>query len=309
VRTSSVSIATSSTRPPSTTSARPSSTSTIRTSSSVRTTTSSSSAPVGTGYPRASGTKFVIDGVARYFAGTNCYWCGFLTNNADVDLVFDHLRSSGLKILRVWGFNDVNSVPGSGTVYYQYLSASGSTINTGTNGLQRLDYLVSAASMRGIKLIINFVNNWDDYGGMKAYTNAFGGDHVGWYTSAAAQAQYQKYIAAVVSRYKTSNAVFAWELANEPRCQGCSTDVIYNWSKTTSAYIKSLDPNHMVTIGDEGFGLPGDGSYPYGYSEGVDWQKNLNISTIDFATFHLYPSSCTYLLSAVSPFPPNRRNH
>jgi mannan endo-1,4-beta-mannosidase len=57
-----------------------------------------------------------------------------------------------------------------------------------------------------------------------------------------------------------------------------------------SAYIKSLDSRHLVTLGDEGFGLEGDGSYPFQYTEGLDFAKNLGISTLDFATFHMYPS-------------------
>ncbi|KAK7714409.1 mannan endo-1,4-beta-mannosidase A-2 [Diaporthe eres] len=122
-------------------------------------------------FAKVSGTLFNVDGKTGYFAGTNSYWIGFLTNNADVDLVMSHLQTSGLKILRVWGFNDVNTTPGSGTVWYQSLSGSTPTINTGANGLQRLDYVVKSAEAHGIKLIINFVNNWDDYGGIKAYTN------------------------------------------------------------------------------------------------------------------------------------------
>jgi len=214
-----------------------------------------------------------------------------LTYDTDVDAALDDIAASGLRILRVWGFNDVNTVPASGTVYYQYLSASGSTINTGAEGLQRLDYVVNGAASRGIKVIINFVNNWDDYGGISAYVNAFGGTHQTWFTNTAAQAQYKAYIAAVVSRYKSSPAVFAWELANEPRCNGCDITVIYNWALATSQYIKSLDLSHMVTLGDEGFGLPGDGSYPYTYGEGVNYIKNLEIPSLDFGTFHIYPNS------------------
>jgi mannan endo-1,4-beta-mannosidase len=45
--------------------------------------------------------------VTRYWAGTNCYWCGFLTANGDVDHVFADIAAAGLKIVRVWGFNDV----------------------------------------------------------------------------------------------------------------------------------------------------------------------------------------------------------
>jgi len=54
-------------------------------------------------YPSVSGLKFDIDGKIAYFAGSNSYWISFLTNNADVDLVMSHLKSSGLKVLRIWG--------------------------------------------------------------------------------------------------------------------------------------------------------------------------------------------------------------
>jgi mannan endo-1,4-beta-mannosidase len=224
-------------------------TTTSTTTAKVTTTTTTASAS-GTGFPTTNGLKFEIDGKTSYFAGSNSYWIGFLTNNADVDLVFDHLEESGLRILRVWGFNDVNAVPSSGTVYYHLLKDGTATINTGADGLQRLDYVVASAQARNVKLIINFVNNWSDYGGMAAYVTAFGGSQTSWYTNTAAQTAYQAYVKAVVSRYKDSPAIFAWELANEPRCNGCDTSVLYNWIKTTSAYIKSLDSKHMVAIGD-----------------------------------------------------------
>lgn len=51
----------------------------------------------------------------------------------------------------------------------------------------------------------------------------------------------------------------------------------------------------MVTLGDEGFGpLTGsDGSYPFSTSAGgYTWADDLNITTLDFGTVHLYPDSC-----------------
>ncbi|KAJ6098499.1 hypothetical protein N7467_000034 [Penicillium canescens] len=277
-----------------TTKASTTSTSTTKASSTTtKTTSTTTSSTGGTGFPTTNGLKFEIDGKTSYFAGSNSYWIGFLTNNDDVDTVLDHMNESGLRILRVWGFNDVNTVPSSGTVYYQLLSGGTATINTGADGLQRLDYVVASAEKRNIKLIINFVNNWSDYGGMAAYVTAFGGSQTSWYTNTAAQTAYRTYIKAVVSRYIDSPAVFAWELANEPRCNGCNPSVLYDWIVSTSAYIKSLDSKHMVAIGDEGFGLDAgsDGSYPYSYGEGLNFTMNLDIDTIDFATFHLYPSS------------------
>ncbi|KAK0116117.1 hypothetical protein ONS95_013149 [Cadophora gregata] len=274
-------------------------TSTVKPSSSTSkasTTASATSTPSGgiTGYAKPNGHAFIINGKATYFMGTNTYYIGFLNNNADIDLIMSHLQTTGLKVLRVWGFNDVTALPGGDTVWYQsFIKGQDPVINTGANGLQRLDYVVKSAEAHGISLIINFVNNWNDYGGMAAYASYYGIAVTDWYTSTAAQTQYKKYIAAVVARYKTSTAVFAWELANEPRCTGCATSVITNWVASTSAYIKSLDSNHMVCIGDEGFGLDGgaDTSYPYTSGPGLNFTNNLAISTIDFGTYHAYPGS------------------
>ncbi|KAM3067307.1 hypothetical protein ACMFMG_005331 [Clarireedia jacksonii] len=278
-----------------TTSTKTTSTSKPSTSTSTTATAPGSTTTTISSYAKAAGSVFQINGKKTYFAGTNSYWIGFLTSNSDIDLVMSHLAASGLKVLRVWGFNDVTSTPDSNTVWFQsFVSGQQPVINTGANGLQRLDYVVQSAQAHGISLIINFVNNWTDYGGMQAYATYYGLKAVtDWYTSAAAQAQYQKYIAAVVSRYKTSTAVFAWELANEPRCSGCATSVITNWASTTSKYIKSLDPNHMVTTGDEGFGLTvaNDTSYPFTTGPGLNFTDLLAIPTLDFATIHLYPSS------------------
>ncbi|KAL2807712.1 putative mannan endo-1,4-beta-mannosidase F [Aspergillus granulosus] len=278
-----------------------STTMTTTASSTTRTTTTTTSTtrtttlvPSSTDFPSANGLNFTIDGVTDYFAGSNSYWISMLTNDADVDLVLDHIAESGHKILRIWGFSDINTDPWSGQVWFQRHENGASTINTGADGLQRLDAVVNSAEQRGIKLIINFVNNWDDYGGMTAYLNAYGGTtKTDWYTNANIQAAYRTYIDAVVSRFIDSPAIFAWELANEPRCNGCDTSILYNWIADTSAYIKSLDPLHMVCIGDEGFGLEegSDGSYPFAFGEGLDFAANLAIDTIDFGTFHLYPGS------------------
>lgn len=123
-----------------------------------------------------NGTRFSIDGVTKYFAGTNSYWISFLTNDADVDLAMGNIAKSGLKVLRVWGFNDVNQRPSG--VWYQQLSSSGSQINTGANGLQRLDAVVKSADKNGVKLIINFVNYWDDYGNLQVAETRWFGDSI-----------------------------------------------------------------------------------------------------------------------------------
>jgi mannan endo-1,4-beta-mannosidase len=95
--------------------------------------------------------------------------------------------------------------------------------------------------------------------------------------------------------------VFGWEIANEPRCGGsgglpssssCNTFTIYNWVNDISTYIKSIDTDHLVAVGDEGF-FNHTGTYDYVYDggAGVDFDANLKLPNIDFGTFHLYPEA------------------
>jgi mannan endo-1,4-beta-mannosidase len=154
--------------------------------------------------------------------------------------------------------------------------------------------------------VLNFLNNWNDLGGINTYCAVFGCNSTTFYTTPSAQAAYKHYIQFIINRYKSSPAIFAWELMNEPRCHGCNTSVIYNWAAETSAYIKELDPQHLITLGDEGWlcastseGTKGwyqgdDGSYAYSCAEGVDFARNMGIETLDYGTFHLYPDSWGY---------------
>ncbi|KAG9011517.1 hypothetical protein FRB90_007175 [Tulasnella sp. 427] len=296
-KSSTTTTTTSSSKSTTTTTTTKTSSSTTKTSTTTTATstaTGSCSSFVGT-----SGQKFTLSGSTYTLVGSNAYWLAqFPATQADLDQAFADIAATGATTVRTWGFNDVTSASGT---YYQIWNGTTPTINYGSDGLLKFDAVVASAKSHGLKLIVALTNNWSDYGGMDVYVKQILGStsHDLFYTDASVIQAFKNYIAVWVARYKNDPTILAWELANEPRCRGstgvttgtCTTTTITTWVKNISAYIKSIDPCHLVSIGDEGFGLSGDGSYPYTYAEGPDFPTNLNISTVDFGTAHLYPYS------------------
>ncbi|KIJ67923.1 glycoside hydrolase family 5 protein [Hydnomerulius pinastri MD-312] len=260
-----------------------------------------SSLAVPAGFVTRTGQAFTLDGEPYTFFGSNSYWVGLTgLSYDDMNTAFANIAETGATTVRTWGFNDVTAPSGE---YYQLWNGSTPTINYGATGLENFDLVVSAAKANNLRLIVTMTNNWDNYGGMDVYVNQIigqGQPHDYFYTNPEVMTAYQNYVKVWVERYINEPTIFAWELANEPRCTGsttatsgtCTTETITTWIQTMSAYIKSLDSNHMVTLGDEGwFNYPGNPDYSYSGSQGIDFNANLAIETIDFGTFHLYPFS------------------
>lgn len=114
------------------------------------------------------------------------------------------------------------------------------------------------------------------------------------------KAAFKNYIDHVVGRYKDSPAVFAWEVANEPRCGAdgernlprgpdCSPELLLSWLDEMSTHIKSIDPHHLVTTGSEGAFNRDSSDWAYNGSDGNDFDAELALPNIDFGTFHSYP--------------------
>ncbi|TCD64167.1 hypothetical protein EIP91_004480 [Steccherinum ochraceum] len=263
-------------------------------------TTSAPPAPAPTGFVTVDGTSFKLNGATYTVAGANAYWVGLTgLSTANMNAAFADIVKAGGTTVRTWGFNEVTTPNGN---YYQSWANGKPTINTGASGLQNFDNVVAAAKANGLRLIVSLTNNWSDYGGMDVYVSQLTGTtiHGLFYTDSNVLSAFKNYVQTFVTRYKNEPTILAWELANEPRCKGsnsqdngsCTTATITQWASEISAFIKSIDSNHLVAIGDEGFfNQPGNPSYPYQGSEGVDFDANLQISTLDFGTFHSYPTS------------------
>jgi mannan endo-1,4-beta-mannosidase len=272
---------------------------------------------------------FLSQGKPFCFSGSNNYYLTY-KDKVMVDDVFAQAKALGLKVLRTWAFEDRGSLddsvpslehnewepPGTAQgVYFQYwdTQSNAPAYNEGAekdDGLRRLDYVLAKAAESDIKMILVLTNNWKEFGGMDQYLKWFDLKyHHEFYTDAKAKAAYKSYAQHLIERtnsvtkvaYKDDPTIFAWELANEPRCrnygkfdrlQDCRAETITGWVKEMSAHIKSLDPNHLVSVGDEGFfNRAGGSGEPYNGKDGVDHEAFLALDSIDFGTFHLYPDS------------------
>ncbi len=245
------------------------------------------------------GTEFTLDGGPFFSPGTNTYY--LMVYAADVGLrpyvdeVLGEARDMGLKTLRTWAFNDrgwncLQTAPG---VFNEQVFCG-------------LDYVLYKAGECGLRLVLPFVNNWSDYGGMDQYVTwdaTYGVDgtvatsHNDFYTDSDTRGWYKNYVATMLNRvntftgrtYKDDPTVLAWELANEPRAPGDTTgNILQGWLVEMAAHVKSLDPVHLLTTGLEGFYDQNSGDWMHNGSQGTDFIRNHQIEDIDFATVHLW---------------------
>ncbi|KAG2020297.1 CEL4b mannanase [Coprinopsis cinerea AmutBmut pab1-1] len=198
--------------------------------------------------------RFVVNGAPINFVGTNAYWLHTLNSEQDIDYTLGNISAAGIKIVRTWAFNEVTSVPETGT-WFQLIKDDGTVeINEGPNGLQKLDAVVRLAEKHNIYLLLALTNNWspdplfdditigagpvrrsditppangslprnflsNDYGGMDTYVRQFGLDnHDEFYTNPKVINAFKNFTATIAKRYTNSPAVFGWELANDARC-------------------------------------------------------------------------------------------
>ncbi|TFK41081.1 glycoside hydrolase [Crucibulum laeve] len=279
------------------------------------------------------GASFQLNGKPFAFVGANSYarWLPLLQRQDDIEATFKEMQGAGIKVLRTWGFNAINGseladAKKSGLTYYQVWNSTEWVLNDGAQGLQRLDNIIETAGKYGIKVILAFTNNWVGYGGSELYINWIAGagkTHDVFYSDPRIVASYrmsltylmhhsyialERYVKTIVNRYKNSANVFAWELMNEARCLGdlpsssaCPrTGLLHDWYKQQAAFVRKLDPNHLITTGGEGhffwkksigYWLNGQfiSDYNFNGDAGEDFDGDLALDNIDFGTYHLYP--------------------
>jgi mannan endo-1,4-beta-mannosidase len=258
-------------------------------------------------------SNFVLNGETFRFVGTNAY---YLQNYQKldplvVDRAFGAFEEAGIRVVRMWAFYD-----GYDCGYSQY-DNSENVIQTSPgmyneSALQDLDRVIAKGKARGIYFILTLLNYWDELGGICQYNTWDGIPNPStnmshFIKSENAQRWFKEYIEMLLNRqniitgvsYKNEPAIFSWQIINEARNSGQDPAILRDWYQEIAEYIKSIDSNHMVSTGEEGF----DEDMPNQYSiseysntyvlranEGTSYLMNVAIPEIDYGNAHWYPA-------------------
>ena len=262
----------------------------------------------GPGFINVNGKQFIRDGKPYYFLGTN-FWYGMNLGSSgqggDRDRLLrelDHLKKIGVKNLRVMGASE-----GPDTEPWRMrpaLQVAPGEYNEEV--LDGLDFLLAEMGKRDMVAIMCMNNFWPWSGGMAQYVSWQDDSEIP-YPPICGEGDWQTYQEYTASFYSNKNAVtdffnhlrftvlrenpytgtlyrddptiMAWQLGNEPRGINNREDFT-QWIENTAKYIKSMDSNHLVTIGSEGAT-----AHP---SSGNDFFADHQSSYIDYTTIHVW---------------------
>jgi len=277
------------------------------------TTGDENSPPASGSFVEVQNSNFVIDGQVTRFAGTNAYYLPNYEklNSGVVDRAFDLFEDTGVNVVRMWGFYDGYDCG------YSKNDPNENVIQTAPGeyderALQDLDRVIAKGIEHGVKFIIPFVNYWDELGGICQYNTWAGASSPSqnmefFINNDQTQQWFRDYIDMLLNRentvtgvkYKDEPAIFAWQIINEGRNSGGDPQLIRDWYQDIAQYIKSIDSNHLVGTGEEGFdeGTPSEYSteeysntYVLRAQQGTSYVMNTAIPEIDFGSAHWYPN-------------------
>ena len=225
--------------------------------------------------------------------------------------MLDRAAASSFNTVRTWAYSVGEAQPMQVTpgVYHEP-SFSG------------LDWVLHEAGKRGVRVVLVLTDYWEHHGGVSQYLDwaaarrrgegalPFGPggaaadlriSKAAFFSDPDCKRMYRANAKALIERvnvytgaaYRDDPTIFAWELINEPRCRGCGAR-LQAWIEEMARYIKRLDPNHLLSTGEEGFYAGrGSGVNPevWASTTGQDFIANHAVPEIDFAVAHLWPDN------------------
>ncbi len=174
--------------------------------------------------------------------------------------------------------------------------------------LRGLDRFLVELGKRDMQAVLYLNNSWEWSGGYGQYLEWATGEKAliplvdGYWpfmqqmrkfqTSKESQALFFNHLRAIVGRtnsitgklYREDPAIFSWQIGNEPRCFSDEPEVrdgFIGWLTESARIIKELDPNHLVSTGNEGvFGCEQDPAL---------LERVCSIPGVDYITIHIWP--------------------
>lgn len=257
--------------------------------------------------------KFIKNGRPYYFVGAN-YWYGSLLGlekdkKRGVERLrkeLDFLKKNGVTNLRLLGGAEGSGPLNGITRVSPSLQPEQGKFDESV--LEGLDLVLFEMSKRDMKAVIFLSNNWEWSGGFQQYLIWNDVISAKWLTEKPTWDELRDNVAKFYScekcidsynaqakliigrtnkfthkKYTEDTTIMAWELANEPRPMRPAANAAYSkWIAETTAMIKSLDKDHLVTIGHEGR----IGTESIELFEKIHDDKN-----VDYLTIHIWPKN------------------
>lgn len=260
--------------------------------------------------------QFIRHGEPYYYIGTN-YWYGAVLGSPGEEgdrerLIkeLDLMKAHGIDNLRVLA--GAEGPDGEPRRVSPALQTAPGKYNEDL--LEGLDFLLAEMAKRDMVAILFLNNAWEWSGGFSQYVNWATGKAIPYpdtdghtwsefmsFSGSFLPCQecrelFNNYIKFLLSRtnkftgiaYANDPAIMTWELANEPRAFSDSNKVLLDkWVSETASLIKSIDPNHLVTVGSEG---------SWGCENDINlFEKIHSYTTIDYLTVHIWPFNWSWL--------------
>src|SRR2546421_661850 len=258
-------------------------------------------------FVRTRGGRFVIGGRPFRFVGANVAVMYRDEDRAAMPETLARASQAGIRVVRVWasgegGPNDVGPLADFAD-WPRTHPFRWTPDKWNEEALVHLDKVMAEAARNNLHVQLCLANWWRDTGGVTQYlrwagikdaaddTFPFGINQeraILFYTNEETRRLYRQHVERIVTRrntvtgmlYRDDPNILGWELMNEAQAITGRGAERRAWIKEMSAYLKSLDPNHVVTPGDWGYRTA---------AERREWLADHLLANIDYCDVHNYP--------------------
>ena len=256
-----------------------------------------------------SGTRFVADGQPFRFAGANVAVMYREEDRARMPETLAEAERLGLGVVRVWAYGEGTEADGVMPVgrdredWPRTHPFRRAPDDWNEEAFVHLDRVLAEAARRNLRVQLCLTNWWRDTGGVTQYLRWAGitdaaderqpfGINIeralDFYTNAETRRLYRQHVERIVTRrntvtgtlYRDDPTIMAYELMNEAQGLPGRWHERRAWVAEMSAYVKSLDPHHLLT--------PGTWGYRSAFERRA-WLEEHRLPHVDFADVHNYP--------------------